>query len=81
MPKLSASNDRGGAAVGGGDDSLTRVDISPDDILKMSDSELAKWLEDLRGSRQTMPAKRGPGRLPKPKLPQGEADDDMGELG
>ena len=55
MPTLSATD--GGTAQP--IDQIKRVDLTPEDIRKMSDEEIATHLEMLRRSRETSPPKAG----------------------
>lgn len=66
MPTLNAT-DGGGASAS--IEQIKRVDLTPEDIRKMSDEELATHLAALRRSRETSPPKAGKGggatRIPR----------------
>jgi hypothetical protein len=62
MPTLSATD--GGTATP--IEQIKRVDLTPEDIRKMSDEDLATHLAALRRSRETSPPKAGrTARTPK----------------
>lgn len=73
MPTLSATDGGTTQPI----DQIKRVDLTPEDIRKMSDEEIATHLEMLRRSRETSSPKAGKtGGARSPKTPNEQLIDD-----
>jgi hypothetical protein len=72
-PRIAAG---GGPSAPVSDDQITRTDITPEDIRKMSSEEIIALLEKIRSSRQTAPPARAP-RQAKVKATDGDNVDDL----
>jgi hypothetical protein len=73
MPTLNATDGGATAPI----EQIKRVDLTPEDVRKMSDEELASHLALLRRNRETSPPKAGKGSGPRAPIDQLIDDGDV----